>query len=154
MDGSCLGNPQWTGFGGLIRNNVGFFISGFSGHIDHSGDILFAELHAILMGLQLARNLSIVDVVCYSDSLHCVSLINGSAMVYHAYATLIQDIKDLVRLENTPILHTLREGNRCADFLAKLGASMDSALSNHATPPDGLLPLLRDDACGTLFPRG
>jgi len=106
------------------------------------------------LGLQLARNLNIVDVVCYSDSLHYVSLINGPAMVYHAYATLIQDIKDLVRLGNAPILHTLREGNHCADFLVKLGASMDPTLSNHATPLDGLLPLLRDDAWGTLFPRG
>jgi hypothetical protein len=75
-------------------------------------------------------------------------------MVYHAYATLIQDIKDLVRLGNTPILHTIREGNRCVDFLAKLGASFDSTLSNHATPPDSLLPLLRDNAWGILFPRG
>ena len=110
VDGSCLGDPQRTGFGDLIRNNAGFFISGFSGHIDHSDDILFAELHAILTGLQLARNLNIVDVVCYSDSLHCVSLINGPAMVYHVYAILIQEIKDLVWLGNTPILHTLREG--------------------------------------------
>nr|ABD33267.1 hypothetical protein MtrDRAFT_AC158501g4v2 [Medicago truncatula] len=54
--------------------------------------------------------------------------------------------KDLVRLGNTSILHTLREGNQCANFLAKLEAPMDSALSNHATPPDGLVPLLRDDA--------
>jgi len=102
----------------------------------------------------MVRNLNIVDFVCYSDSCHCVRLINGPAMKYHVYATLIQDIKDLVRLGNTSILHTFREGNRCADFLAKLGAYMDSALSNHATPPDGLLPLLRDDAWGTFFPRG
>jgi len=113
-----------------------------------------AELQAILMGLQLAKNLNIVDVVCYSDSLQCVNLINRPAVVYHAYATLIQDIKDLIRLSNTPILHTLREGNRCADFLAKLGASVDSALSIHATPPEGLVPLLKDDAWGTYFPRG
>nr|ACJ85287.1 unknown [Medicago truncatula] len=66
------------------------------------------------MGLQLAQTLNIVDVVCYSDSLHYVNLINGPSVVYHAYATLIQDIKDLIRLSK---LHTLREGNRCADFL-------------------------------------
>jgi len=30
---------------------------------------------------------------------------------------------------------------------------MDSALSIHATPAEGLLPLLKDDAWGTYFPR-
>lgn len=154
VDGSCLGSPVQTGFGGLIRNNSGFFTVGFSGHLELSNDILFAELHAILMGLQLAKNLNIFDVVCYSDSLHCINLINGTAMVYHAYATLIEDIKDLIRITNTPILHTLREGNRCADFLAKMGALGDSALSTYTTPPHGLLPLLKDDARGTYFPRG
>ena len=154
VDGSCLGSPQRADFGGLLRNNAGLFISDFSGHIVHSDDILLAELHAIHTGLQMVSNLNIADFVCQSDSLHCVSLINGPTMEYHVYATLIQDIKDLVQLRNTPILHTLREGNRCADFLAKLEASMDSALSNQATPPDDLLPLLRDDSWGTFFPRG
>jgi hypothetical protein len=56
-DGSCLGNPQRTGFWGLIRNNVGFFISGFSGHIDHSDDILFAELHAHSYGFAAGSKL-------------------------------------------------------------------------------------------------
>ncbi|KEH40021.1 hypothetical protein MTR_1g018515 [Medicago truncatula] len=56
--------------------------------------------------------------------------------------------KDLVRLGNTSILHTLREGNQCANFLAKLEAPMDSALSNHATPPDGLLFYLGPECSG------
>ena len=61
MDESCLGNPQRAGFGGLIRNNAGFFISGFSGHNAHSNDILLAELYVILDGLQLVRALNIDD---------------------------------------------------------------------------------------------
>ncbi|MCI78157.1 N-hydroxycinnamoyl/benzoyltransferase, partial [Trifolium medium] len=48
---------------------------------------------------------------------------------------------------------TLREGNNCADFLAKLGASSDSDLTIHASPPEGFLDILRSDATGTFFLR-
>jgi len=154
VDGSCLGNPQRCGFGGLLRNNAGFFISGFSGYIAISTDILLAELFAIFHGLQMVSALGIFDFVCYSDSLLSVSLINGPPLKFHAYATLIQDIKDLLILTNTRVLHTLHEGNYCADFLAKLGAASDSVLTNHVSPPEGLLPLIRDDARRTYFPRG
>jgi hypothetical protein len=33
VDGSCLGSPVRTGFGGLIRNNSGYYLSGYSGFI-------------------------------------------------------------------------------------------------------------------------
>jgi hypothetical protein len=36
---------------------------------------------------------------------------------------LIQDIKDLLFQSNVTLSHSLREGNQCADFLAKLEAS-------------------------------
>lgn len=154
VDGSCLGNPQRSGFGGLLRNHVGGFISGFSGYIANSDDILLAELSAIFNGLHMVRALGITDFVCYSDSLHSVSLINGSPLKFHIYATLIQDIKDLLNLSNTSVLHTLREGNYCADFLAKLGAASDSVLTTYVSPPEGLLLLIKNDAWGTYFPRG
>jgi len=102
----------------------------------------------------MVRALGITDYMCYSDSLQSVSLINGPPLKFHVYATLIQDIKDLLILSNTPVLHTLREGNYCADFLAKLGAVLDSVLTNYVSPSEGLLPLIRNDAWGTYFPTG
>jgi len=32
-DGSCLGLPIRAGYGGIIRNSVGFYLSGFSSYI-------------------------------------------------------------------------------------------------------------------------
>jgi hypothetical protein len=101
----------------------------------------------------MVRALGITDFVCYSDSLHSVSLINSPPMMFHVYATLIRDIKDMLILNNTLVLHSLREGNVCADFLAKMGAASDDALTIYASPPEGLLPHIRDDAMGTYFPR-
>jgi hypothetical protein len=50
-------------------------------------------------------------------------------------------------------LHTLREGNNCADFLAKLEASSDFNLTIHASLPEGLFDILRSDAAETFFLR-
>jgi len=116
VDGSCLGTPQHAGFGGLIRNSVGHYLSGFSGFISNSEDILLAELSAIYHGLSLARDMHIEELVYYTDSLLCIGLITGLAKNYHIYVALIQDIKDMICLGNVTIVHTLREGHQCADY--------------------------------------
>ncbi|GAU42452.1 hypothetical protein TSUD_235210 [Trifolium subterraneum] len=62
---------------GIIRNTFGHYLTGFSGFIQGSSDILITELHDIYKGLLLAKDMSIDELVCYSDSLHCVNLVNG-----------------------------------------------------------------------------
>lgn len=133
VDGSCLGTPLRAGFGGAIWNYVGFYLSGFSGYIPESSDILYVELYAIYQGLILARSLNIEDLVCYNDSLHCINLLKGPNLSFHVYAVLIQDVKDLMEQNNVTVYHTLREDNQCVDFMAKLGASSDTELLYHST---------------------
>jgi len=153
VDGSCHGIPVRTSFGGILRNYAGLFLSGFSGYIQDSDDIMLAELSAIYHGLIMAKNLGYAKLVCYSDSLVCINLINGPVENYHVYAVLIQDIKDLLLHSIVTVCHTLREGNQCADFLAKLGASSDDSLIIYESPPASLTNLLRSDVAGTLFLR-
>jgi hypothetical protein len=50
-------------------------------------------------------------------------------------------------------VHTLREGNACADYLAKLEARNLEAYSRIAIPLAELSLLLLADACGTLVSR-
>jgi ribonuclease HI len=153
VDGSCIGSPSRTGFGGLIRNSAGFYLMGFSGSLPSSSDILEAELTAILHGLTIAKDMEFVELICYSDSLLSINLITGNPSKFHVHAVLIQEIKDKLAQLSCLLHHTLREGNYCADYLAKLGASSDASLSLHSSPPDDLRPLLRNDASGTLFLR-
>jgi ribonuclease HI len=112
---------------------------------------MFAELYAIYKGLLLAKDLSYINLVCYFNSLHCVNLIQGPSMKFHIYAVLIQEIKELLEQMNVTVCLTLREGNQCADFMAKLGASSNIEFLLHASPPDYLLHLLKFDAAGTFF---
>lgn len=96
---------------------------GFSGHLGHK-DILFTELIAMYKGLLLAWDQDYSQVACYSDSLLAIQLVQSPLNQLHAYATVIQHIKDCIRQNWTVrILHTLREGNSAADFMAKLGAN-------------------------------
>ncbi|MCI13385.1 S-like ribonuclease, partial [Trifolium medium] len=75
VDGSCIGSPIRAGFRGLTRNNSGYYLSGYYGIIHGSSDIKLAELYAIYQGLILAKDMTIGELVCYSDSLHCINLI-------------------------------------------------------------------------------
>ncbi|XP_024628798.1 uncharacterized protein [Medicago truncatula] len=153
VDGSCIGTPARTGFDGLIHNSAGFYLIGFSGFLPPTADILEAELTAILHGITVAQDMGFQELVCYFDSLISLNLIAGNSSKYHVHAVLIQDIKDKLSQMNCSLHHTIREGNYCAYFLAKLGASTDDILLLHSTPPDDLRPLLRNDALGTLFLR-
>lgn len=135
VDGSCLGTPIRAGFGGIIRNYAGLFLKGFSGYITASSDILFAELTAIHRGILLAIDLGIEEMVCYSDSMISIQLLTVHAITYHAYAVLLQDIRDLLSSRNFTLHHCLREGNQCADFLAKLGATSNEEFSTYDTSP-------------------
>lgn len=109
---------------------------------------------AIYYGLLPAKEMVVIaDLVCYSDSLHCINLIKGHPIKFHTYAVLIQDIKELIDQINVTICHTLREWNQCADSLAKLGASSYIDFSFHTSPPEDLRSLLKIDTTGTFFSR-
>ncbi|MCI96878.1 ribonuclease H protein, partial [Trifolium medium] len=62
---------------------------------------------------------------------------------WHHYAAILNNIKDIMMRDwQVTVSHTLREGNACADYLAKYGAHNDEAFTTIASPPAGLsLPL-------------
>jgi len=97
--------------------------------------------------------LNFEELACYSDSLLAVNLIKEDLNQFHVYAVLIQNIKDIMSSLQVNLHHTLREGNQCADFIAKHGAANDGNLTLHSSPPEDLLPLLRTDELGVLFLR-
>lgn len=95
-----------------------------------------------------------VQIKCPNDCLLTVNLMKDDLPQYHVYVFLIQNIKDLLNSRNYSLQHSFREDNQyCANFMAKLGASIDEVLSIHSSPPEGLQPLLRIDELGSLFVR-
>ncbi|PNX71208.1 ribonuclease H [Trifolium pratense] len=125
VDGSLLGSPQSADFGGLIRNNDETFLGGF-----------------------------LWNVICFSDSLHTVALVK-SVSSYHQFANEIISIRQLLDRDwNVVVDHTLREGNACADNLAKMGAISVCPLVKFEVLPAELSSLLLADAMGVAFVRG
>ncbi|GAU40002.1 hypothetical protein TSUD_211230 [Trifolium subterraneum] len=75
VDGSSIGNPGVSDFGGLIRNSDGGWIHGFAENIGIS-NILHAELLTMYHGLVLAWELDIKDLWFYSDSKNVIKLLS------------------------------------------------------------------------------
>ncbi|KAK2370008.1 hypothetical protein QL285_083097 [Trifolium repens] len=115
----------------IIRNTFNHHLVGF---IQGSSDILLAELCVIYKDLLLAKDISIDELVCYSDSLHCVNLTKGVQVKYHIHDVFIQNIKDLLSQANVSLHHTLRERNQCSNFFAKLGLFSYADFLTHVSP--------------------
>jgi len=106
IDGSCLDSPIRTGYGSVLRNKIGFYLSRFSGY-----NIPLTFFGLSYKGLMLAKEMDITELVCYSDSLYCINLIKGPNMMFHVYVVLLQDIKDLIEQSNVTIYHNFLEGH-------------------------------------------
>lgn len=95
--------------------------------------------------LCLAHGWRVVE--CFSDSLEAVSLVSSGPSERHTLAPLIWDIKGLLERRWYVVLrHTLREGNACADFLAKMEARHEDPLHTVNSPPYGMSSLLLADS--------
>ncbi|KAJ1430717.1 Ribonuclease H domain [Sesbania bispinosa] len=126
VDGSSHGNPGPSGFGGLLRDHLGNWLKGFYGHMVFS-EILQAELLAIRFGLLLAWEEGYRNIICWTDSMLALSLITAPVLKFHKYSSILEGIARLVHQEwNVTFKHILREGNSCADWLAKLGVQNGS----------------------------
>jgi ribonuclease HI len=108
-----LGFPQTAGFGGLIRNSVGFFLGGFYG-VASQASILYAEIMAMLHGLELCWDKGFKQVICLSDSLQTVTVVKEGVPPYHKFANEITSIHQLLPRDWTIVInHMFREGNVC-----------------------------------------
>ncbi|MCI06947.1 ribonuclease H protein, partial [Trifolium medium] len=83
-----------------------------------------------------------------------VNLIREGVSVHHRFANKIFSIQQLVDKDwDVVVEHTLREGNACADVLAKMGALSDSPLVKITSPPSELSMPLLANAHGVVFIR-
>lgn len=137
--------PRW--------NPDGSWDFGFSGHIVVG--VLKAKLIGIFNGLKLVWGRGYTKLICYIDSPHAKNLIAEQRELYHSYASIVQDIQDLLNiLWHVELLHILREGNQCADHLAKLETGNDVHLKIWERPPMETNLCPARDAVGVSFPRG
>lgn len=68
------------------------------------------------------------NVIIESDSSIAVNLVNERAPENHPQRNFINDAKSLLTSTEATLNHIYREGNECADHLAKMGAEQDEIL--------------------------
>nr|KYP73120.1 hypothetical protein KK1_005733 [Cajanus cajan] len=108
----------------------------------------------IQKGLMIVWQRNFRNVICVFDSLHTINLVLGSREPFHRYAVLVAEIKDLLDHEwRTSLVHSLRKGNQCTDFLSKWGPNCENELVIIDDIPVGLQPLLQADSSSILFRR-
>ncbi|GKV49295.1 hypothetical protein SLEP1_g56052 [Rubroshorea leprosula] len=152
-DGSFNRDGNSASAGGLIRDSLGDWISGFTVNVG-SASIFIAELWGLREGLRLCKALGLSRVVAELDYLMAVRFINNNRDPDNLSAAFILDIRLLMRDFQARVLqHTLREGNAVADFLASMGHSSQLGLRVIDSPPDGLRYILVGDQLGASFLR-
>ncbi|RZB58364.1 hypothetical protein D0Y65_046805 [Glycine soja] len=84
-----------------------------------------------------------VSCIMTKDSTHAFTIIKQPRQDSHRYAFIVEGIKDFLK-ENlrVQLVHTLREGNMCVNFLAKLDPNLGDSLTEISTPPLELVELL------------
>lgn len=149
VDGSFMEESLNMGSSGLLRNESGSWIIGFSS-FEGQGDMLLAELLALKHGLALAWDQGFRHVVCEFDALDIVNLFNANEnLQLHSFAKVVIEIAELLN-QNwiVKLLHVFRETNACANFLAKLGVRSSQPWKTWLDPPPLLGSLLLKDSLG------
>ena len=69
--------------------------------------------------------------------------------------SLVRRIQEILQRDwHTQVIHTLQEGNKCADWLANFSLSLNSwNLVVLESPPSELQRLIYDDISGACMPR-
>lgn len=113
------GNPDISGFGGILRNRRGHWIQGFSSFYGFMSNTN-VELLVIHKGLSLVKDNRFQFVVCELDSFLALHLIQMGIPITHPMAPLVKIIVELVSSQwHVMFQHTLREGNKIVDWLTK-----------------------------------
>ena len=119
VDASFVNIHEPTGLGGVIRNRKDGWEVGFSQRT-FARDNSLAELRAIKLGLQIAKEQNIHTATIFSDCLRMVNLLCNHAGYADNYVSDLCECRKLWRdLPGVKIKHCSRNLNMVADGLAK-----------------------------------
>lgn len=145
-DGSVLENSAAAG--GIIRDQLGGWVSGFSMNIG-TATIIDSELWGIRQGIFQALQLGIKKLVVESDSKEAAQALAIDAPINSPGPALLLDCRGLLqKFEEFQVQFSPRSTNLAADYLAKLGHKLDHGVTIHNTAPDGILSILSDEMPG------
>ena len=134
-DASWFPPSGYAGFGCIIRNPDGCWLKGCTGKVEVCS-VLFAELYAIWRGLLLAWESGFREVICETDCLEALFLVNQRMLSKDIPEwDLAKHIQEVMNWNwRVSILLIQRTANSVADCMAKAAASVADIHSNWSQP--------------------
>ncbi|XP_020991268.2 uncharacterized protein LOC107473021 [Arachis duranensis] len=134
-DASWFAPSGYAGFGCIIRNPDGCWLKGCTGKVEVCS-VLFAELYAIWRGLLLAWESGFREVICETDCLEALFLVNQRMLSKDIPEwDLAKHIQEVMNWNwRVSILLIQRTANSVADCMAKAAASVADIHSNWSQP--------------------
>ncbi|XP_072080961.1 uncharacterized protein [Arachis hypogaea] len=147
------GNPGTIGCGGILRNKERRWTAGFS-HKIGVGTAFMAELCGVKKGLEIIWTMSFRKIMVEIDAGAVIKLLNkGESLASHPNA-VVREIYELKRRNwNIHFVQIYREGNMCADYLAKKSLTMEADFIFWDIPPSDLRRIISDDERWVTLPR-
>ena len=153
-DGAVKGVIGPAGAGGVIRDDNGQWVMGFSEYLSHCTAVK-AELHAALRGLQFAKAACIQKLWLQMDSTVVVDMLTRVKPWHTEFSSLLHQCHNLLNWEGweVKVTHCYREANRVADKLAQMGLTGQLGAITYQTPPRETQEALYADTMGVSWPR-
>ncbi|XP_073051225.1 uncharacterized protein [Primulina eburnea] len=148
VDGSCNHKSHKAGGGGILRDELGDWISGFTHNIGWCS-VEEAELWAVRKGLELAWNSGYKKIVLGLDSAKVLQWLKKEEVPCSSVLNLLSTCFNILNREwEVRINHIYREQNRAADYLASEAKKYQRGYRDIWTPPKGLEDIIQDDKTG------
>ncbi|CAL2264022.1 unnamed protein product [Prunus armeniaca] len=149
VDRSRISSNGAIGAGGVIRNSLGDWVTGFTVNLG-KGQILDVEIWGLFFGLKLAAERGISNLVVEMDSATAVHLLQRSETPsFHPLPGVLSDCRKFVeQLGNCGVNHVYREQNCVADSLAQASYNGDLGVWPLDSAPAWIGTLLADDVMG------
>ncbi|KAL5763133.1 hypothetical protein ACOSP7_019397 [Xanthoceras sorbifolium] len=153
VDGSRDNQTGSIAVGRVARDLNSNWVRGFAMHL-RAGNILEAELNAVLLGLDMVWDAGFRKVIVESDCLEAITLIQNDCSINNPLWWLIQKCKKAVSKEwSCHLAHIYRECNGAADALAGMGHVCSNSICFFDTTPLSISHIVKRDAGGLIHAR-
>ena len=153
MDGACNELHGLVGCGGVVRNEDGQWVAGFSKRIGITSSFA-VELWGLREGLKLRCNLNVRYLEVEMDAKSIVEVLQNAGYVNYVISHILDDCRQLIkRFQNVCIKHCFRQANQCANGLARMSFSLIADFLIYDSPLVDILDVFEGDLNGMYFNR-
>ena len=150
-DGSSNELHGLAGYGGVVRNEDGQWVAGFSKQIGVTNSFA-VELWELREGLKLCCNLNIHCLVVKMNAKAIVDVLRNADYANNIISPILDDCRQLfTRFHQVHINHCFCQAHQCANGLTRMSFRMNTDFLIYDSPPVDILDVFEGDLNGMYF---